>query len=156
MSNLETQDIGGFSVIGITARTSNKDGQAAADINALWQQFFHDAVGDRIPHKDGEAIYAVYHDYAGDHEQPYSLTIGCRVERNDFALPEGMNAVFVPQGHYAVFAAQGEQPKALMDTWQAVWKSDLPRAYGCDVEIYGPRFFEPGLHEILVCVGVHP
>lgn len=154
MSSVEAQQIGGFTVIGISTTTVNKDDRAATDINALWQRFFEEAVGDAIPHKDGEAIYAVYHDYQGDHEQPYTLTIGCRVERADFAVPEGMDAVFVPEADYAVFAAQGEQPKSLMDTWQAVWKSDLPRTYKCDVEIYGPRFFEPDLHEVLVCVGV--
>ena len=150
------QDIGGFTVIGISATTSNKDGQATGDINALWQRFFEEAVGDRIPNKDGEAIYAVYHNYVGDHEQPYTLTIGCRVMRDDCALPDGMDAVFVPQAHYAVFSAQGEQPQSLLNTWENVWKSDLPRTYACDVEIYGPRFFEPDLHEILVCIGVNP
>ncbi len=156
MSTEAVQDIGGFTVVGISVTTTNKDGQAALDINALWQHFFEQAIGDRIPHKDGEAIYALYHGYEGDHEQPYTLTIGCRVLRDDFAMPEGMEAVFVPQSHYAVFSAQGEQPKALIDTWQSVWKSDLPRSYICDLEIYGPRFFEPDLHEILVCIGVKP
>ena len=154
MSEAVQQNLGGFSVVGITTRTTNADGQAATDINALWQRFFEEAVGEAIPHKDGKAIYALYHDYEGDHEKPYSLTIGCRVENTDFALPEGMTSLFVPKADYAVFAATGEQPKALLDTWQAVWKSDLPRTYDCDVEIYGPRFFEEGLHEILVCVGV--
>jgi predicted transcriptional regulator YdeE len=150
----ETQELGGFNVVGITTRTTNAGGQAAADINALWLRFFEEAVGEAIPHKDGKAIYALYHDYEGDHEKPYSLTIGCRVESTDFAMPEGMTSQFVPKADYAVFAAAGEQPKALLDTWQSVWKSDLPRSYDCDVEIYGPRFFEEGLHEILVCIGV--
>ena len=152
----ETTEIRGYAVVGLTIRTTNKEGKATEDINALWQRFFEEAVGDHIPHKDGEAIYAAYHHYEGDHEQPYQLTIGCRVLREDFALPEGMDAVFIPQGHYAVFAAQGEQPKALLNTWENVWKSDLPRTYACDVEIYGPRFFEPDLHEVLVCIGVKP
>lgn len=156
MSAEAVQNIGGFTVVGISVQTVNKDDRAASDINALWQRFFEDAVGDRIPHKDGEALYAVYHEYQGDHEKPYRLTIGCRVLRDDFAMPDGMETVFVPQGHYAVFAAQGDQPKALLDTWQGVWKSDLPRNYICDLEIYGPRFFEPELHEILVCIGVKP
>ncbi len=155
MSEIEAQQIGGFTVIGISTTTVNKDDRAVADINALWQRFFEEAVGDAIPHKDGAAIYAVYHDYQGDHEQPYSLTIGCRVQGGDVPVPDGMQAIFVPEADYAVFAARGEQPKALMDTWGAVWKSDLPRTYRCDVEIYGPRFFEDGLHEILVCVGVN-
>lgn len=149
------QNIDGFTIVGVTTRTTNKDGQAVDDINALWQRFFEDAVGEAIPHRMGEAIYAVYHDYEGDHEAPYSLTIGCRVEKLDETLPPGLDAAFVERGDYMIFAAQGEQPKALIDTWQSVWKSDIKRAFRTDVEVYGARFFEDGLHEILVCVGVN-
>lgn len=150
----ETTELGGFTVIGITTRTTNKDGKATDDINALWQRFFEEAVGEAIPAKDGEAIYAIYHDYEGGADAPYSLTIGCRVKSDDFALTEGLSSVFVETGDYAIFAAQGEQPKALLETWQSVWKTDLNRTFKTDVEIYGPRFFEDGLHEILVCIGI--
>ena len=148
------QNIGGFTMVGITTRTTNKDGKATDDINILWQRFFEEAVGEAIPAKDGEAIYAIYHSYEGDHESPYSLTIGCRVKTDDFALIEGLDSVFVESADYMVFAAQGEQPKALIETWQSIWKTDLKRTFKTDVEIYGPRFFEEGVHEVLVCVGV--
>ena len=150
----EEPELGGFTVAGITVTTCNEDDKAAEDINALWQRFFEEAVGEAIPHKDGEAIYAVYHDYEGDHTKPYKLTIGCRVAKDDFALPEGIDSIFVPQANYQIFSATGEQPKALLETWGAIWKSDIKRTYACDLEIYGPRFFEEGLHEILVCIGV--
>jgi len=152
----KAEKLGGFQVVGCTIRTTNKDGKATSDINALWQRFFEEAVGEAIPAKDGEAIYAIYHSYEGGADQPYSLTIGCRVKSDDFALPEGLDSVFVERGDYMVFAATGEQPKALIETWQSIWKTDLPRTFKTDVEIYGPRFFEAGLHEILVCVGVKP
>lgn len=150
----KAEELGGFQVVGCTIRTTNKDGNAAQDINALWQRFFEQAVGEAIPAKDGEAIYAIYHSYDGGADAPYSLTIGCRVKSDDFALPEGLDSVFVEKGDYMVFAATGEQPKALIETWQSIWKTDLLRTFKTDVEIYGPRFFEAGLHEILVCVGV--
>lgn len=146
--------MGGFRVVGLTIRTTNEEGRAAEDINTLWTRFFEEAVGEAIPAKDGEAIYAVYHSYEGDHTRPYSLTVGCRVRNDDFALPEGLDDVAVEKGDYMVFAAQGEQPKALLETWGAIWKTDLPRNFRTDVEIYGPRFFEDGVHEILVCIGV--
>lgn len=147
-------EMGGFRVVGITTRTNNADGNATGDINALWKRFFEDAVGETIPAKDGEAIYAIYHSYEGDHTKPYALTIGCRVKSDDFALAPGLDQVFVESGDYMVFAAQGEQPKALLETWGAIWKSDINRGFRTDVEIYGPRFFEEGLHEVLICVGV--
>ena len=151
----ETTEINGYTVVGLTIRTNNKDGNAAEDINALWQKFFEQAVGEAIPAKDGQAIYAVYHSYEGGADQPYALTIGCRIKPDaDIALVEGLTSIYIESGDYMVFAAQGEQPKALTDTWQAIWKSDLKRSFKTDVEIYGPRFFEAGLHEVLVCVGV--
>ncbi len=146
------ESLGGFTVVGITATTCNKDDQATDDINALWQRFFEQAIGDKVPHKDGEAIYAVYHSYEGDHTKPYKLTIGCRVAKDDFTLEEGLDSIFVPKGNYQIFAATGEQPKALIETWSAIWKADLNRSFDCDLEIYGPRFFEEGLHEVLVCI----
>ena len=152
----ETTEIRGYTVVGVSIRTTNKDGKAAEEINRLWQKFFEDAVGEAIPAKDGQAIYAVYHEYEGASDKPYSLTIGCRVKpETDIALIEGLSSVYVESGDYMVFAAHGEQPKALIETWQAIWKSDLKRAYKTDIEIYGPRFFQDGLHEILVCVGVN-
>lgn len=151
----ETTEIQGFTVVGLTIRTNNKDGNAAGDINALWQRFFEEAVGEAIPSKDGQAIYAIYHSYEGAADQPYSFTIGCRIKSDtDVALVEGLNSVFVEGGDYMVFSARGDQPRALVETWQAIWKSDLKRRFVTDVEIYGPRFFEAGLHEVLVCVGV--
>ncbi len=150
----QMSEMGGFRVVGITVHTNNADGKATDDINTLWQRFFEEAVGEAIPARDGEAIYAVYHSYEGDHTKPYALTIGCRVKSDDFALAPGLDQVFVESGDYMIFAAQGEQPKALLETWGAVWKTDINRNFKTDVEIYGPRFFEDGLHEILVCIGV--
>jgi len=151
---LQSQPLDGFHVVGITIRTDNADGRAANDINALWQRFFDEAVGQAIPAKDGHALYAVYHAYAGDHTAPFSVTLGCKVAANDFTLPAGLSSIFVEGGDYQIFAARGEQPKALMQTWEGIWRTPLNRAFRTDVEIYGPRFFEPDLHEVLVCIGV--
>jgi predicted transcriptional regulator YdeE len=152
--SLKPQALSGFHVVGITMRTNNANGKAVEDINALWQRFFEEAVGEAIPAKDGNAIYAIYHDYEGDHTAPFSLTIGCKVGSQDFTLPQGLDSVFVQTGEYQIFAARGEQPKALMQTWEGIWRMPLTRAFQTDVEIYGPRFFEPDLHEVLVCIGV--
>lgn len=154
-NSAEAQKLAGFTVVGLTIRTNNRDGAAAADINEAWRKFFEDAVGEAVPSKDGQAIYAVYHSYNGGADQPYSFTIGCRVKPDaDIALVEGLSSVFVEAGDYMIFAAQGAQPQALVETWQAIWKAGLPRTFKTDIEIYGPRFFEDGLHEVLVCIGV--
>jgi len=63
-----------FTVTGISIVTSHQS--ATADINALWEKFFKNSIGTKIPNKADDNIYAVYSDYQGDHTKPYRLTIG--------------------------------------------------------------------------------
>ena len=199
-----------FDVVGISTITDNVKG--ADDINALWERFFKESVGQHVPNKIDDTIYAVYSDYQGDHEAPYRLTIGYRVNSSVFpanddaatsAAPNpGQNASVSPLsdantadhplsganaplnslsnknthpgkdtsstpsplelhyvkcigGDYAVMSAAGEQPKALIETWKAIWSAeDLGRAFQTDFEIYGSRFFEDGVNEVLVHIGL--
>lgn len=140
-----------FDVVGVSVVTDNTKG--TEDINALWERFFKDSIGTKIAQKVNDVIYAVYSDYEGDHEKPYRLTIGYRV-KNAERVAGSMTHVHVPAQEYAVLSAAGQQPQALMDVWQAVWQSDLDRTYKADYEEYGPRFFEEGVNEVLVHIGV--
>ena len=108
----------------------------------------------RIPNKVDDVIYAVYSDYEGDHEAPYRITIGYRVDKTD-SLFMDTHHVHIEGRNYAVMSAAGEQPDALLETWEAIWSSDLDRTFKTDFEAYGPRFFEEGVHEILVHIGVN-
>ena len=154
MANYEVRaglaEVEAFDVVGISTITNNKTG--TDDINSLWERFFKDSIGQQILHKTDDAIYAVYSDYEGDHEAPYRLTIGYRV--NTVEVPVDMHHVRVQSGDYAMMSAAGEQPKALIDTWEAIWSSDIDRAYKTDFELYGPRFFEQGVNEVLIHIGV--
>ena len=139
-----------FDVLGISIITDNERG--ADDINALWERFFKDSIGQQILDKIDDTIYAVYSDYEGDHEAPYRLTIGYRVSNDN--TPLDMHRVSVQPQEYAMMSAAGEQPQALIETWEAIWSSDIDRSYATDFEVYGPRFFEDGVNEVLIHVGV--
>ena len=150
-AGLETID--SFSVVGLSAIISGHE-TAAEDINALWERFFAGNIGLQVENRVDDVIYAVYSDYEGDHTQPYRLTIGYRID-GDPDIKDNLYHVVVQKADYAMMAAQGEQPKALIETWMAIWQSDLNRRFGTDFEVYGKRFFEEGVHEILVAVGVY-
>ncbi len=155
MSNYEVKaglaEIDAFDIVGISTITDNAKG--AEDINALWERFFKESIGQSIPNKADDMIYAVYSDYEGDHEAPYRLTIGYRITEGD--APENMHKVTIQSQDYAVMSAAGKQPDALIETWKAIWSSeDLPRSYTTDFELYGPRFFEDGVNEVLVHIGI--
>lgn len=143
-------EVEAFDVVGVSIVTDNS--KASDDINALWERFFKESIGQKVEHKQDDVIYAVYSDYEGDHEKPYRFTIGYRV--NEVDVPEGMKHVQVQDGEYGVMSAAGEQPKALIETWEAIWSAELPRVFKTDFEVYGPRFFEDGVNEVLVHIGV--
>lgn len=143
-----------FAVRGISAVIDNKDDRAAEQINTLWQSFFEQQVAQRIPERASDVIYAVYSDYEGDHTKPYRLTIGYAAPADAASAHPMLYTAQVGAGEYASLSARGEQPKALIETWVAVWESDLDRAFKTDFEVYGPRFFEEGVHEVLVYIGL--
>ena len=147
-------EVENFDVIGISIITDNS--KATQDINALWERFFKDSIGQKVENKTDDVIYAVYSDYEGDHEAPYRFTIGYRVKNDSIAgqMNPDLHHISVHGGEYALLSAAGKQPKALIETWKAIWSSDLEREFKTDFEVYGPRFFEDGLHEVLVHIGI--
>lgn len=146
-------EVEAFDIVGISVRTQQD--KAAEDINALWEQFFKDSIGQKVNHKIDDVIFAVYSDYEGGHEDPYRVTIGYRVKKDGAsAAAQGFHHVTCEGGDYAILSAAGQQPQALIQTWESIWASDLDRTYKTDFEVYGPKFFEDGLNEVLIHIGV--
>ena len=131
-----------FDVIGIDLRADNTDPSVGEKIGAHWQRFFADGIPGKIADRIDDAFVAVYTDYAGDHTQPYSLVLGCRVTKEAVA-PEGLVKVHVPAQTYAVMTAKGSMPGAVVNAWQAIWSSDLERSYTSDFEVYDHRAADP-------------
>jgi len=116
-------------------KTFNANGQAAVDCGSLWQQFISEGIADKITDKLSPDIYAVYFDYDGDRNNPYSFFIGCKVA-NDAKTPEGLDNIDVSKQNYTVITAKGKMPECVASTWEKIWKSDIERAYGFDFEVY--------------------
>jgi len=150
-AGLET--IPAFSVVGVSKVISGNE-KASEEINGLWERFFGQSIGMDVPNRVDDVIYAVYSDYEGDHTQPYRLTIGYKIS-GDPEMKDHLHHVEVQKADYAMMSAAGEQPKALMETWTAIWQSDLDRRFETDFEVYGQRFFEEGVHEVLVAIGLN-
>lgn len=144
-------EVEGFTVSGISIVTDHE--KAADDINRLWERFFEESIGTKIPEKADDVIYAVYSDYQGGHEDPYRLTVGYRLAQ-DAPANTDFHQISVKSGPYGVMSAAGPQPQKLIETWEAIWSGDLDRAFATDFEVYGPRFFQEGVNEVLVHVGL--
>lgn len=128
-----------FDLIGISVRTTNKNGQGMKDIGGLWGRFFSENIPEKIPNKISSEIYTVYTDYEGDFTQPYTTIIGCKVE-NLGEIPEGMIGKSFEGGNYLHLTAKGDIHQGLIgNKWNEIWNSDLKRRYTADFEIYGKK-----------------
>ena len=92
-------DAGGFDVIGISVRTTNKAEMSAnGKIPAMWGRFIGGQIIDKIPNRTGGDIVVLYYDYQSDRDGEYSYLIGAPV-KSIGTVPDGMSAVKVPAGN---------------------------------------------------------
>lgn len=127
-----------LTLLGIATRASNDQ---AEKLGAHWQRFLGEGIPERIAGRLDGAIVAVYCDYEGDHTQPYTFFLGCRVPP-DAQAPDGLERLVVPGGRFAHRVAEGEQPQALVRAWQQIWELPLDRRYEADYEIHDPSQHE--------------
>lgn len=144
-----------FTVVGISVRTTNQDGQAAQDIEALWHRFLSENLAAQVPNKADEAIYSVYTDYEGDHTQPYTVLLGCSVS-NARSVPDGMTAKSILGGAYQPFVARGSLSQGIVyQTWVDIWNAEISRAYTADFEVYGEKARNPKAAEVDIYIAIN-
>ena len=137
-----------FKVMGISVRTTNENNQATQEIAALWQRFMSENVLANIPNKVDNTIYSVYTDYEGDHTQPYTAILGCKVN-NLHHIPEGMTGKSFDGGKYLKTTAQGNLMQGLIvNHWSKIWAMDLDRTFTADFEVFGDKARNPTNAEV--------
>lgn len=150
----------GFTVIGISARTSNaKEMTPQGEIGPMWGRLMQEGLLEKIPNKADRNIVAVYTDYASDHNGEYTYVLGARVAA-DANVPAGMVARKIPSGKYAVFTSdKGPAQKVVPALWMKI--NSLPqgsvgtdRLYRADFEIYDERATDPHNLQMDVYVGI--
>src|ERR1700757_1420638 len=78
---IKLTNVSAFTVIGIEARTNNgKESTANGIIPKQWQRFFTEGTPGKIPAVTGTNFYAVYSEYASDHNGDYNYVIGQAVK----------------------------------------------------------------------------
>lgn len=143
-----------FYLIGITVRTTNSNGKAAADISDLWNRFWEESIIDKIPNKSGTDIYCAYTNFESDFTGAYTTLIGCKVSSLDI-IPEGMTGITISSSVYNHFVARGNILEgAIKNEWIKIWTSDLNRLYKTDFEVYSERAKNPLDAEVDIYVGI--
>lgn len=158
--NPKVVERGGFTVVGIAARTSNaREMTADGIIGKQWGRLMQEGLLARIPNKADQSIVAVYTDYASDHNGEYTFVLGARVKSGEDP-PSGMVAKKIPAGRFAVFSSEkGAAAKVVPETWMKI--NSLPRSavggdrvYRADYEIYDERATDPADSQVDVYVGI--
>jgi len=156
---IKQTNVPGFTVIGIAARTDNaKESTSDGIIPKQWQRFFSEGMLPKIPDTAGPNLYAVYTDYANDHNGAYTYVVGAAV-KDGTAAPGGMVVKRVLTGQYAVLTTEvGPFAKVVPAAWQRIFKLEeegkLNRAYKTDFEIYDQRAQNPQSAQIDIYIGL--
>jgi len=124
--------------LALKGKTTNINGQSSIDCGNLWQEFERGKYAEIISNKLSDDVLAVYHQYEGDHTQPFSYFIGCKV-KGDAETPPGLQNLTIPKGTYQKIDAKGKMPDCVINAWKEVWVSDIPRSYEMDFEVYDER-----------------
>lgn len=151
---MSNQKIQKFSVIGISVRTTNENGQAGQDIPALWNKFMTEGIAEKIPNKIDSSIYCIYTEYEKDHTKPYTTVLGCKVENLD-TIPNGMVGKTFDDASYTKYIAKGNILQGIVfSEWTKIWNSDLDRTFTADFEVYGEKAQNSENAEVEIFVAV--
>lgn len=151
MSNLTIKK---FSVIGISVRTTNENGQATQDIPALWNNFMTNGIVDKIPNKIDNSIYCIYTEYEKDHTKPYTTILGCKVSDLQ-TIPDGMVGKTFDEANYTKIVAKGNILQGMVfNEWTKIWNSNLDRTFTADFEVYGEKAQNPENAEVDIFIAI--
>ncbi len=143
-----------FSVIGISVRTTNENGQSAKDIPMLWNKFITESIAEKIPNKVNSDIISVYTDYEKDHTKPYTTILGCVVENLD-SIPSEMTGNIIENQQYEKFVAKGNLSDGIVyNEWIKIWESNLERTFTSDFEVYGAKAQNPENAEVDIYIAI--
>jgi len=132
----EEVTIEGFSVVGVSIRTTNKDDKSERDIRKLRMEFLLNNVADNIHNRISDDIYCIYIDFDNGEEGEYTAILGYKVyDTNDDTGEYAYGKV--AGGKYYKFVSEGEVPQCGRPTWEYIWKSDIKRKYLTDFDVYG-------------------
>ena len=157
---MKTEHQDSFYVAGYSARTNNA-AEVSGDgkIRSMWQQWFEENLGTKIPNRVDNDVLAVYSDYASDENDDYTYTLGARVSSvND--LPPGLTYRKIIAGRYTVFTTEdGPVTQVMRAEWQKIWTTPPTvlggkRAFVTDFEVYDQRAADPQHAQVDIHIGV--
>lgn len=149
-------------LIGITTRTNNKTEKDSltAKINATVQQYFQQALPEKIPHRKTPGVtYIVYTQYESDFSGDYTCFIGEVVTIFE-VVTLGFEQLVIPAQDYIKFTCGPDKmPDVCIHAWQQIWGMTPvllggKRSYRADFEVYDKRSDDPQRTILDIYIGI--
>ena len=148
-------------VVGFSVRTTNAaEAKGDGEIPKLWNRFFQEHLGDKIPHRVGQSMIVVYSDYASDQNGEYTYLLGVPVDSLE-GTPKDLTVRAIPAGSYAVLSTPAGPPQQTLPAiWTKIWgmsEAELggKRSFVMDYETYDD-FSDPENMQVSVHLGLAP
>jgi predicted transcriptional regulator YdeE len=159
----EAVSLNGFTLIGISARTNNKDemNPEASKIAGVAGNYWGNQVANAIQHRLNPGVtYAVYTDYESDEHGEYTYFIGEAVDSLEDQDMSQFATLDIPDSRYEKFTTDaGKMPDIVIASWQAIWQmteNDFggKRRYVADFEVFDQRAADANNAVIDIYIGV--
>jgi predicted transcriptional regulator YdeE len=159
-SIVKTEHQDSFYVAGYSTRTNNaKEASGQGQIGPLWQRWFAESLGAKIPNRVDNDVVVVYSEYVSDEKDDYTYILGARVSSVDH-LPAGVTYRKVVAGQYSLFTTdKGPVTQVVPAEWRKIWAmspGDLGgrRAFVTDFEVYDQRSADPQNAQVEIHIGL--
>ncbi len=159
--NKEKIELGTLMLVGLTARTNNKD-EFTPDkgkIGPLANHYWSNQVGNSFKHRTNPGVtYCVYTDFESDENGEYTYLIGEQV--SSFDEQDNFSTLTIESSLYQKFTTgPGQMPDVVINAWQNIWQmgeNDFQgkRTYLADFEVYDDRAVNPNEAMVDVYIGI--
>ena len=161
--NKEKVKLGGMKLVGLTARTNNKDEMTPGKgkIGPLTHHYWSNQVGDQVKSRTNPGVtYSVYTDFESDEHGEYTYFIGQQVDSCDDQNTDDHSTLTIEPSTYQKFTtAPGPMPQVVIDAWQEIWQMtdedfEGKRTYLADFEVYDQRAENPNEAVVDIYIGI--
>lgn len=161
--NKETVSLGQLQLVGIVARTNNKNemNPATAKIGETAERYWQAQLANHFEHRTHPGVtYAVYTDFESNETGDYTYFIGEVVDSLAGQDVSQFKTLTIPASEYQKFTTPtGKMPDVVIAAWQAIWamsKDDFggQRKYIADFEVYDHRAADPNNTVVDIYIGI--
>lgn len=150
-------------LIGVTARTNNKDEMDPdkAKIGKMVHDYGANHIANGFKHRVHPGmVYAVYTDFESDENGEYTYFLGEAVTSFDDQDQSTFTPLVIPASTYQCFTTEaGKMPDIVIEAWQNIWQMTPEdfggkRTYQADFEIYDQRAADPNHAVVPIYIGI--